>query len=350
MKSSRPYHHLLLGSASVLLGYGIVYVTVSLLIARHFDWILFVISGAAVFLTAFAVFHSILKITIHDRIKLVYKTIHNLKLTREEKGIKVNLTEDHIDKVNQEVREWSLKRKEELDFLRNQEVYRREFMGNVSHELKTPIFSIQGYILTLLDGALDDPEVNRSYLRKAEKNIERMINIIEDLEIISQLETGEVKLDFSRFNIVALTWEAFELLEEKARQGGVHFTFQDGVTSETEIFVTADREKISHVLMNLLDNSIKYGKDGGRTKVSYYDMDDNILVEVSDNGIGIEARHLPRLFERFYRIDKSRSRSIGGSGLGLAIVKHIIESHTQVVNVRSAPGVGSTFSFTLRKG
>jgi two-component system phosphate regulon sensor histidine kinase PhoR len=328
----------------------IVYLTISLVVSRHFDWLLFVLSGAAVYFVSLTIFHYILKIAIHDRIKLVYKTIHNLKLTKEEKGIKINLAEDHIDKVNQEVREWSLKRKEEIDFLRNQEVYRREFMGNVSHELKTPISSIQGYILTLLDGALDDPEVNRSYLQKAEKNVERMINIIDDLEIISHLETGELKLNFTRFNIVSLTQEVFELLEEKARQSGIHFTFQDGISRESEIFVTADREWISHVLMNLIDNSVKYGKKGGRTKVSYYDMDDNILIEVSDNGIGIEAHHLPRLFERFYRIEKSRSRNIGGSGLGLAIVKHLIESHDQTINVRSNPGVGSTFSFTLKKG
>ena len=350
MKYLKPNQLLLLGSALILLGYAIIFIAVSYVVSTHFDWLLFVLCGIAVYVTCFAVFHHILKVTIHDRIKLVYKTIHNLKLTREEKGIKINLTADHIDKVNEEVREWSLKRKEEIDFLRNQEIYRREFMGNVSHELKTPISSIQGYIMTLLDGAMDDPEVNRSYLQKAEKNVERMINIIDDLEIISHLETGELKLNFTRFNIVSLTQEVFELLEEKARQNGIHFIFQDGINRESEIVVTADREWISHVLMNLIDNSVKYGKKGGRTKVSYYDMDDNILVEVSDNGIGIEAHHLPRLFERFYRIEKSRSRNIGGSGLGLAIVKHLIESHDQTINVRSTPAVGSTFSFTLKKG
>ncbi len=350
MKFSKPYHHLLLGSAIILFCYAIVFVTLSRVLADHVDWLLFVLSGAVVFFASLVIFHYILKITIHDRIKLVYKTIHNLKLTKEEKGIKINLTEDHIDRVNEEVREWSLKRKEEIDFLKNQEVYRREFMGNLSHELKTPISSIQGYILTLLDGALDDPEINRSYLQKSEKNVERMINIIEDLEIISHLETGELKLNFSRFNIVALTCDVFELLEEKASQSDIHFTLQDGISRESEIFVTADQERIYHVMMNLLDNSIKYGKKGGRTKVSYYDMDDNILIEISDNGIGIDAHHLPRLFERFYRIDKSRSRNIGGSGLGLAIVKHIIESHEQTINVRTTPSVGSTFSFTLKKG
>jgi two-component system phosphate regulon sensor histidine kinase PhoR len=349
MRFSRPYHVLLLSSAAILACYTVVYSVVSVAFAGHFHWLVFLISGIAVYVSAYYIFYYVLKKTIHDRIKLVYKTIHSLKLSKEEKRIKINLKEDQIGDADKEVREWAQTRKEEIDYLRNLEIYRREFMGNVSHELKTPIFNIQGYIMTLLDGALDDPEVNRSYLQKTEKNVERMIHVIEDLETISQLESGELKLNRFRFNIVGLTQEVFELLEEKARQREIHFTFQDGITRESEIMVTADREKISQVLMNLIDNSVKYGNAGGRTKVSYYDMGDNILIEVSDNGIGIEARHIPRLFERFYRVDKSRSRNIGGSGLGLAIVKHIIESHDQTINVRSTPGVGSTFSFTLKK-
>lgn len=349
MKFTKPYHQLLLASVVILMGYSIVFLALSLGLARQVNWSIFILTGIAVFGLSFYVFHDILKRTIHDRIKLVYKTIHSLKLSKEEKGIRINLKEDQIEKADREVREWAQKRKEELDYLKNLEIYRREFMGNVSHELKTPIFNIQGYIMTLLDGALDDPDVNRSYLQKTEKNVERMIHIIEDLETISQLESGELKLNWKQFNIVSLIHEIVEMLEEKAMKNSIHLTFQDGITKVTEINVSADREKISQVLINLLDNSIKYGRKGGRTKVSFYDMGDNILIEVSDNGIGIETRHLPRLFERFYRVDKSRSRNIGGSGLGLAIVKHIIESHEQTINVRSTPGVGSTFSFTLKK-
>lgn len=350
MKFSRPYHALLFSSAIILACYIIAFVSVSLAVTGHLDLPVFIISGIVLFISSFYLFHHLLKRTIHDRIKLVYKTIHNLKLSKEEKGIRINLKEDQIGEADKEVREWAQKRKEEIDYLRNLEVYRREFMGNVSHELKTPIFNIQGYIMTLLDGALDDPEVNRSYLQKTEKNVERMIHIIEDLETISQLESGELKLTPGRFNIVALTQDVFEFLEEKARQQQISFTYQDGISRDSEIMVIADKERIMQVLVNLIDNSVKYGSRGGRTKVSYYDMGDNILIEVSDNGIGMEARHLPRLFERFYRVDKSRSRNIGGSGLGLAIVKHIIESHDQTINVRSTPGVGSTFSFTLKKG
>ncbi len=271
-------------------------------------------------------------------------------MPKEEKNKNIDLHEDIINKVQEDVAIWAEDNQKEIEELRKLELYRKEFLGNVSHELKTPIFNIQGYILTLLDGALDDPEVNLEYLRKTEKNIERMINIVQDLEIITQLETGEIKLEFSKFNIVALIREIFEMLEIKAKQRNISFCFHDSVGSDSEVYIYADREKIRQVLINLIDNSIKYGSDGGRTKVSFYDMDENILVEVSDNGIGIDSKHLPRLFERFYRVDKSRSRNMGGSGLGLAIVKHIIESHKQTVNVRSAPGVGSTFSFTLRKG
>lgn len=339
----------MLSSAIILVCYAVVFVSVSLATYKNVPWPAFILSGIGIYVASYYVFHSVLKRTIHDRIKLVYKTIHSLKLSKEEKGIRINLKEDQIERADREVREWAQKRKDEIDYLRNLEIYRREFMGNVSHELKTPIFNIQGYIMTLLDGALDDPEVNRSYLQKTEKNVERMIHIIEDLETISQLESGELKLTWSRFNMVSLTCDVFEFLEDKTKQSGISMTFQDGITRESEIMVNADKEKISQVLVNLLDNSIKYGRKNGRTKVSFYDMGDNILVEVSDNGIGIDARHIPRLFERFYRVDKSRSRNIGGSGLGLAIVKHIIESHDQTINVRSTPGVGSTFSFTLMK-
>jgi two-component system phosphate regulon sensor histidine kinase PhoR len=350
MKFSKPYHILLAASAIILICYVISYTVISITVARDFQWEVFIISGILVYASSYYIFYYLLKKTIHDRIKLVYKTIHSLKLSKDEKTTRINLKEDQIEKTDKEVREWAQKRRDEIDYLRNLEVYRREFMGNVSHELKTPIFNIQGYIMTLLDGALGDPEVNRSYLQKTEKNVERMIHIIEDLETISQLESGELKLTWSKFNIVSLTQEVFDLLEDKTRQNEINLTFQDGISPDSEIFVSGDKEKISQVLMNLIDNSIKYGRKGGRTKLSYYDMGDNILIEVSDNGIGIDSRHLPRLFERFYRIDKSRSRNIGGSGLGLAIVKHIIESHDQTINVRSTLGMGSTFSFTLKKG
>jgi len=227
------------------------------------------------------------------------------------------------------------------------EVYRREFLGNVSHELKTPLFNLQGFILTLMDGGIHDPNINFDFLQKSQKNIERMITIVEDLEVISRLETGEATPLLSNFSITLLVREVMEFLEPTATENHIKLLFAAEYNDNMQ--VRADKEKIRTVLTNLMLNSIKYGKEGGRTKVSFYDMDENYLIEISDNGVGIEEHHISRLFERFYRVDKHRSRAQGGSGLGLAIVKHIIEAHEQTINVRSAPGIGSTFSFTLKK-
>jgi two-component system phosphate regulon sensor histidine kinase PhoR len=227
------------------------------------------------------------------------------------------------------------------------EVYRREFLGNVSHELKTPLFNLQGFILTLMDGGIHDPNVNVDFLEKSQKNIERMITIVEDLEVISRLETGEATPLLSNFSITVLVREVMEFLEPQASERNIKLMF--AAEYNDNMMIRADKEKIRTVLTNLILNSVKYGTTGGRTKVSFYDMDENYLIEISDNGVGIEEKHISRLFERFYRVDKHRSRAQGGSGLGLAIVKHIIEAHDQTINVRSAPGVGSTFSFTLKK-
>ena len=284
-----------------------------------------------------------------SRIKLVYKTIHKQKLSKDSKKEQISsIHGDIIGKVNEEVENWVSDRKAEIDELKRMEVYRREFLGNVSHELKTPLFNMQGFILTLLDGGIHDPNVNLDFLEKSQKNIERMITIVEDLEVISRLETGEASPLLSTFSITALVREVMEFLEPKATEREIKLLFAAEYTDN--MLVRADKEKIRTVLTNLILNSVKYGKQSGRTKVSFYDMDENYLIEISDNGVGIEEKHIARLFERFYRVDKHRSRAQGGSGLGLAIVKHIIEAHNQTVNVRSAPGVGSTFAFTLKKG
>jgi two-component system, OmpR family, phosphate regulon sensor histidine kinase PhoR len=252
-----------------------------------------------------------------------------------------------ISKVNEEVTEWAKDRKEEIEELKKLEAYRREFLGNVSHELKTPLFNIQGYILTLIEGGLDDPSINKEYLERSGKNIERMISIVEDLEVISRFETGELELSLINFDIIELSRDVIELLEVKAKKKNI----RQSIAREYEkpLYVRADKERIRQVLINLLDNSIKYGTDEGKTKVSFFDMDENILIEVTDNGLGVDSKDIPRLFERFFRVDKSRSREQGGSGLGLSIVKHIIEAHHQTINVRSKIGVGTTFAFTLQK-
>jgi len=285
---------------------------------------------------------------IYSRIKLVYKTIHKQKLNKDNKKEQItSIHGDIIGKVNEEVENWANDRREEIDELKKMEVYRREFLGNVSHELKTPLFNIQGFILTLMDGGIHDPKVNVDFLQKSQKNIERMITIVEELEVISRLETGEATPLLANFSITQLVRDVMEFLEPKAGERQIKLLF--AAEYNDNMIVRADKEKIRTVITNLIDNSIKYGFNGGRTKVSFYDMDENYLIEVSDNGVGIEEKHIPRLFERFYRVDKHRSRAQGGSGLGLAIVKHIIEAHDQTINVRSAPGVGSTFSFTLKK-
>jgi two-component system, OmpR family, phosphate regulon sensor histidine kinase PhoR len=232
--------------------------------------------------------------------------------------------------------------------LKKAEQYRKEFMANVSHELKTPIFTIQGYVETLLDGGLDDPNINRNYLSKASQNIDRLQTIIEDLETITQLETNAIPIEMNRFDIVQLIREVMENMEMQAELRGINLSFKQGHDKVT--MVVGDKDRFAQVLTNLIANSIKYGKEGGKTGIGIYDMDENYLVEVSDDGIGIEKEHLLRLFERFYRVDKHRSREMGGSGIGLAIVKHIVEAHNQTINVRSTPGVGTTFGFTIKKG
>ncbi|MFA5972561.1 MAG: ATP-binding protein [Lentimicrobiaceae bacterium] len=311
-------------------------------------WILFPVSFVLLILVQYLILTNSLEKFIYSRIKLIYKTIHKQKLNRDLKKEQVtSIHGDIIKKVNQEVENWANDRKEEIDELKNMEIYRREFLGNVSHELKTPLFNMQGFILTLLDGGINDPNINVDYLQKSQKNIERMITIVEDLEVISRLETGEATPLLSNFSITILVRDVMEFLEPKASERQIKLQF--AAEYNDNMIVRADKEKIRTVLTNLILNSVKYGIDGGRTKVSFYDMDENYLIEISDNGVGIEEMHISRLFERFYRVDKHRSRAEGGSGLGLAIVKHIIEAHDQTINVRSAPGVGSTFSFTLKK-
>jgi two-component system phosphate regulon sensor histidine kinase PhoR len=299
------------------------------------------------FILSFFLFQYTVERFIYRKIKLIYKNIHQLKLKKGQKPKSVDLNTDIISEVNKDVEAWAKDQKEEIEYLKNLENYRREFLGNVSHELKTPIFNIQGYIMTLLEGGLEDDKVNRTYLERAEKSVERMVNIVEDLEIITQFESGQLILHKEKFDIVELARDTMTGIQYSAEKSNVKLVFKD--IYDKPIPVKADREAIQKVISNLLVNSIKYSKPIGETKVSFYDMDENILIEVSDNGIGIAQEHIPRLFERFYRVDRSRSRDIGGTGLGLSIVKHIIEAHNQTINVRSTVGIGTTFGFTLSK-
>lgn len=284
---------------------------------------------------------------IFKKINTLYETVKSFRSHADKPLILHEYHGNEIDRLNNEILAWADDRKNEIERLKKLEVYRKEFLGNVSHELKTPIFNIQGYVLTLLDGGLEDETINRDYLMRAERSIDRMITIIDDLEAISQLETGELQIEPEKFDIVALAKDVCEAQEMKATGKGIILTMPGDFKP---IYVYADRFRIRQVLTNLVVNSVKYGKEYGETKIRFYDAGDNVSIEVADNGLGIGKEHLPRLFERFYRVDKSRSREMGGTGLGLAIVKHILEGHNQSINVMSTEGVGTVFSFTLKKG
>lgn len=330
----------------VVIFLAVLFSVFALFVDENPQWWFMLILLPAMFLLTYYLFRYTLEKFIYEKIRIIYKTIRNKKSVRgsEQPEIKGKT----IENVYEEVVDWGNKKSIEIEELKEMAKYRREFLGNVSHELKTPIFNIQGYVLTLLDGGLDDPSINKEYLMRTEKSINRMIAIVEDLETISSLESSELKLNLKKTDILALTREVVEFLEIKARKRSNNITFGDNY--DKPVNVMADKERIRQVLINLIDNSIKYGnQENGKTQISFFDMDENILVEVTDNGNGIDQADLKRIFERFYRTDKGRSREQGGSGLGLAIVKHIIEAHEQAINVRSTSGVGTTFAFTLRK-
>jgi two-component system phosphate regulon sensor histidine kinase PhoR len=298
------------------------------------------------FILTYLIYYRVVENFIYRKIKLIYKNIHNLKSTKTVVDKRLDLSTDIIGEVNEEVMSWAEASRREINQLKHLENYRKEYLGNVSHELKTPMTSIQGYLETLLDGGMDDPRINRDYLTKANRNVERMVSIINDLESISHLESGQLKLNISEFDINELTKEVFSDLEFMASQRNIRLKIKSGC--DRTFMVRADKKLIREVLVNLLTNSIKYGRDNGHTNVGYYNMGENILVESSDTGIGIRPEDISRVFERFYRVEKSRSRDYGGTGLGLSIVKHIIEAHNQTISVRSTPNEGSTFAFTLK--
>lgn len=309
-------------------------------------WILALMLAAATFLVVFLSLYYTLNRFIYNKIRLIYKSIRSTKLGKGDKKQRVEHG-DVIENVSRDVEQWTRDKANEIELLKKNEEFRREFIGNVSHELKTPITTIQGYVLTLLDGGLQDDEINVKYLQRAAKNIERLIAIVNDLDEISKLESGIMKMNFTNFNFSTLVKDVFEFMEIKAEKRRIVLDYKN--ESDSKIMVHADPDRIRQVLINLVDNSLKYGNRFGSTTIKAFDMDEYYLIEVTDNGIGIEQENLPRIFERFFRTDKSRSRKYGGTGLGLAIVKHIIEAHQQTIHVRSKVDVGTTFSFTLAK-
>lgn len=313
------------------------------------NWIPVVVSfiiilGGGYFLISF-----VLERFIYRKIKLIYKFIYKTKATpKEETYYKYLLPQKSIDEVREDVEAWAEENEQELELLRKNEQFRKEFLQNLSHEFKTPVFAIQGYVDTLLQGALENPEVNKKFLEKTAINVDRLTNLLNDLDEISKLERGELNLFKQNFIIQELVRDVFESISIITEPRNIRCNIKKGCESPLTVF--ADKEKIRQVLLNLVENSIKYGKTNGNITASMYNIDGrHILVEISDDGIGISEKHLPRILERFYRTDEGRSIDITGSGLGLAICKHIVEAHGQTIHVRSRQDIGTTVGFTLER-
>lgn len=311
------------------------------------DWIIALASFGVLFLVAYLLTFYFLQQFIYRRIKLIYKFIYQTKASkREEFYNKYIIPQKSIDEVKEDVEKWAVQRQGEIEVLRKNEAFRKEFLQNLAHEFKTPIFAIQGYVDTLLGGAMENPEVRKRFLENTSRNVDRLVNLMNDLDEISRLESGEQVLYKQYFIIQDLIKEVIESLSIKLNQKEITASIKKGC--EAPVYVFADKEKIRQVMINLVENAAKYGKPSGSIVVSVYTTDEfKVLLEVSDDGIGIEEAHLSRIFERFYRTDKARSRDKGGTGLGLAICKHIVEAHGESMHVRSKPDVGTTIGFTL---
>jgi len=345
MKINSPKNIALLNALIITLISSITFLIISL-VNNKVELISILIFIAVVFISSYIFINFSLNKFFNEKIKVIYKTIGRLRSGPEEKTNKKDKS-DVLEIVNQVVIRWSEEKKKEIDELKEMAAYRREFLGNISHELKTPIFNIQGYILTLLEGGLNDKTINKRFLKKSVKSINRMIALVEDLEEIGKLESSDLQLNEEKFNILELTKDVIDFMEQKASENNTTITIN--TTLSKSIRVKADKKRIRQVLINLIDNAIKYGNlDNGQIIISIYNFSDNYLIEVKDNGIGIPEENIRRVFERFYRTDQSRSRDKGGTGLGLAIVKHIIEAHRQTISVRSNISEGTTFSFTLK--
>jgi len=312
-------------------------------------WYVPLIVFAVTFPIVYWLYYYTLQRFIYRKIKLIYKFIYQTKATKKEEFFYENiLPQKSLEEVGKDVERWASQKKNEIELLRANEQFRKEFLMNLAHELRTPIFTVQGYVDTLANGALNDPDVNHKFLTNASKGIDRLVRLVDDLDEISKLESGRIPIVQESFVIQDLIKDVYEELSLFAKERNIQFEFKKG--TERPINVYADKPKIKQVLVNLVENAIKYGNEGGIITAGCYDVDEkHSYIEISDNGPGISEEHLARIFERFYRADRSRSRTIGGTGLGLAIVKHIVEAHGQTVTARSTPGVGSSFGFTLER-
>lgn len=324
---------------SILIGLGIY--------AVFLKWIITLIFFVGIFFSTYLLVYYILQRFIYRKIKLIYKYIYQTKANRKEEVYnKYILPNKNIDEVEQDVEQWAEQQKAEIEILQRNEKYQREFLQNLSHEIKTPIFAIQGYVDILMGEVLDNQPAIKKFLESTHKNVYRLVNLVNDLDEITKLESKQQELHKESFVIQNLITEVFEDLSIQIREKNVSCSIKKGCETPTLVF--ADKEKIRQVINNLVINAIRYGKIDGSIIVSVYKTDEqHVLIETSDDGVGIAEEHLPRLFERFYRADRNRSRQYGGSGLGLAICKHIIEAHGQTMHIRSKVGVGTTIGFTL---
>lgn len=313
----------------------------------HQSWVICLVSFVLIFSGSYFLILSIIQNFIYRKIKLIYKFINQTKASKkEEMYYKYILPKKGMDEVREDVEAWAEQRSREIESLKKNETFRKEFLQNLSHEFKTPVFAIQGYVDTLLQGAMENPETNKRFLERTAKNTERLVTLIKDLDEISKLERGELKLHKQYFVIHDLVKEVFESLFWKAEPQNISFSLKKGCEQPLTVF--ADKEKIRQVLCNLVDNSIKYGRYGGVIVASIYNTDDkNILIEISDDGMGIHEKYIDRVFERFFRTAEGRGKDGSGSGLGLSICKHIIEAHGHNIHVRSKENVGTTIGFTL---
>lgn len=354
MNFSKPINMIAAGSVVLTLLVFIGVISLQQVAENSFPLVSLIAIPLTAGVASFVIFWMMVERYINKKIKLIYRIISNRKIT-DDQVREFKITEDVFSKLTKDTAEWAVQQSKQISELEEQAAFRKEFLGNLAHELKTPVFSIQGYILTLLEGGLEDEKVNRDFLERALNGVERIAHLLEDLDEISRYEFNRHEIKLKKFDMVALAKATFKELDQKAKEKGISLTFNKNYDP---VYVYADEGKIRQALTNLVVNSIAYGSDKGTTTVRFHQLDitsdktgkQKILVEVADNGLGIEEKHLPRLFERFYRVDKSRARHAGGSGLGLAIVKHIIEAHGETIKVRSTEGVGSTFSFTLAGG
>ncbi|MDA8692982.1 ATP-binding protein [Saprospiraceae bacterium] len=308
----------------------------------------YIIYSAVSFLATYYIVIYLFEKFVFRKIKLIYKVISDSKNSLSNVSDFQDKT-TVLDSVNQTVLDWATAKDEELTQLKSLEEYRKKFVGDISHELKTPLFSIQGYLYTLIEGGLYDEQINMKYLKSALRGADRLQGIVDDLEIITELESDTTKVDYATFDLKELSSDVFSDLELMAKECGIQLVYKSGADATYKVY--ADKEKIRQVFVNLVNNSLKYGRQNkdGITKISFYDMEAVILVEISDNGVGIKDEDMKHVFDRFYRTDLSRSQKVKGTGLGLSIVKHIIEAHNQTITVRSTYGKGSTFGFTVQK-